>query len=126
MRIIKAFGQHIDLDPIVQISEWRLGDVYEASATYDHMRYTTNSTRLKVCSAVYLLRSDNIVYTVEWPEWKNYKYSDPSLSSKEALELFKEDCRVAFNHAKMEYDFFLQSWKENRPNYLELAVLRHH
>lgn len=123
MRIIKAFGQYIDLDPIIQISDYELVFDTYGSVTENAIRF--NPLMVRVCHAYHILRAEPIIYAMRWPEYSDFdKMTFESIEAKRAYHtsVYKK----AQEDSRDQYDFFLQSWKENRPNYLELAVPRHH
>lgn len=131
MRIHKAFGHYIDLDPVVAISDiffTSIKDVHQIgndlmiwSGVGRHVNPAHNRDhRVRVCQLHFLLREGHFELTASWPNSDRF-LADPKRGRMTPAEKdhYERTQVETFSYIQSEYRALLRAWEENRPQIRE-------
>lgn len=111
MRVIQVFGQHIDLDTIVAITEWDLpefGD-FEMGERMD-FSHGLRRHKVSVCELTVMLRDKPIILWAPWPNIDEFTTQKAPFSI-DRDGYIAEQQRI-YTSIKADYAKLLQRWKD--------------
>lgn len=111
MRVTHVFGQHIDLAPIVQISEWFLPEPDSMEFT-NWLDFASSGPwdRVLVCEIVYQLRDEPVRLLAAWPSHR----SVVNWQDEEEKAAYVARRSEAYASIRADYDRFIAEWVDSR------------
>ncbi len=116
MNVVKLFGHHIDLDPVVMISDlippadFRDDDIAAVNnyLVWDGMKFSS----IKVCRVAFQLRDGVALLTAPWPQYEEF-IAKNKVEGEWRAE-FETACNDTLTQIRRDYEDLVRLWKETR------------
>ena len=117
MNVVKLFGHHIDLDPVVMISDLippanfkESDDVATVNGclVWDGAKFSS----IKVCRVAFQLRDGVALLTAPWPQYE--EFVKKGTVEKDWRAEFETACNDTLTQIRRDYEDLVRLWKETR------------